>query len=164
MTGSPTGDVTGGTVPTPLTDRLCALAREAGPRFPAPRGFTAGEAVVLADRPDGTVVGFGGVVAKAHPPGTGVDTDVDELTVRLRIAAHPRLAGILLPPLVPGGIPASAPAEVTALRLACGRLATLWPRGTAVAKDAPEDAPWQASGALLARLHSVPPDVLTDAM
>jgi hypothetical protein len=53
---------------------------------------------------------------------------------------------------------------VTALRLACGRLATLWPRGTAVAKDAPEDAPWQAAGALLARLHSVPPDVLTDAM
>ncbi|OEV10593.1 hypothetical protein AN218_16830, partial [Streptomyces nanshensis] len=71
-----------------LTDRLHALARDA-----AGHG---GEPDVLADRPDGTVVGLADVVAKAHPPTTS--TGERELAVRLAVAAHPRLRGILLPP------------------------------------------------------------------
>lgn len=115
---------------------------------------------MLADRPDGTVVGLGAVVAKAHPPsasGAEAEEAVRELTVRLRTAAHPRLAGILLPPLGPPGHPVPR-------RLEDGRLATVWPRGTAVDPDAPEAAPWEAAGMLLARLHSVPPRALTGAL
>ena len=162
-------------MPTTLTDRLCALAREAGAPAVAPPGAvqvpggrTGGDPVVLADRPDGTVVGLGAVVAKAHPPGSGghaeaaeEEADAGELTVRLRTAAHPRLSGVLLPPLGPDGTPATSPRNLYPRRLADGRLATLWPRGTAVSPDAPEAAPWQAAGALLARLHAVPPDALT---
>ncbi|WP_349017644.1 phosphotransferase [Streptomyces sp. AgN23] len=96
---------------------------------------------VLADRPDATVVRCGQVVAKAHPPGT----DPAELAVRLGIAAHPRCAGILLPPVDDG---------MTALP--DGRRVTLWPYGEPVAPDAPDAAPWVEAGKLLARLHAVP--------
>ncbi|MCH6159227.1 phosphotransferase family protein [Streptomyces marispadix] len=162
-----------------LTDRLCALAREASPPAPDSGGHgPEADPVVLADRPDGTVVGLGGVVAKAHPPvaqgdlGERADSggshdpgdvadlaDVDELTVRLRIAAHPLLAGILLPPLTPGGTAADEP-YMRPPHLYGGRPATLWPRGRPVDPDAPESAPWEAAGTLLARLHSVSTEAL----
>ncbi|MEV6131186.1 aminoglycoside phosphotransferase family protein [Streptomyces violaceusniger] len=96
---------------------------------------------VLADRPDATVVRYGHLVAKAHPPGT----DPAELAVRLGVAAHPRCAGILLPP-VDDGMGA----------LPDGRRVTLWPYGEPVAPDAPDAAPWVEAGKLLARLHAVP--------
>lgn len=105
------------------------------------RGDAAAEVTVLADRPDATVVRCGHVVAKAHPPGT----DPAELAVRLGVAAHPRCAEILLPP-VDDGMAA----------LPDGRRVTLWPYGEPVAPDAPEAAPWVEAGKLLARLHAVP--------
>ncbi|MGW7690416.1 phosphotransferase family protein [Streptomyces asiaticus] len=105
----------------------------------AQRDATA-EVTVLADRPDGTVVRCGQVVAKAHPPGT----DPAELAVRLGVAAHPRCAGILLPPVDGMGV------------LPDGRQVTLWPYGEPVAPEAPDAAPWVEAGKLLARLHSVP--------
>ena len=144
-------------MPTTLTDRLFALAREAAASSAAQAG-----PVVLADRPDGTVVACGDVVAKAHPPvpQPEIEAYADQLTVRLRIAAHSRLAGILLPPLSSGGVPSVSPRPEP---LPDGRLASLWPRGTPVAPDAPEAAPWEAAGLLLGRLHSVPPDAIADA-
>nr|WP_046087738.1 phosphotransferase [Streptomyces antioxidans] len=105
----------------------------------AQRDATA-EVTVLADRPDGTVVRCGHVVAKAHPPGT----DPAELAVRLGVAAHPRCAEILLPPVDGMGA------------LPDGRQVTLWPYGEPVAPDAPDAAPWVGAGRLLARLHAVP--------
>ncbi|WAP59333.1 phosphotransferase [Streptomyces sp. S465] len=98
------------------------------------------EVTVLADRPDATVVRCGHVVAKAHPPGT----DPAELAVRLGVAAHPRCAGILLPPV--DGMAA----------LPDGRQVTLWPYGEPVSPDKPDAAPWVEAGKLLARLHAVP--------
>ena len=123
---------------------------------------------MLADRSDGTVVGAGSVVVKAHPPGT----DPDTLRVRLYTAAHPLLAQVLLPPLAlpppapagagPGQDPESPP---LLRRLSGGRLATGWPRGTALAPDDdPGAVPWAAAGRLLARLHTVPTGELTDRL
>ncbi|MGP2436424.1 phosphotransferase family protein [Streptomyces sp. JW3] len=97
------------------------------------------DAATLADRPDGTVVRHGGVVAKAHAPGT----DPGALAHRLALAA--RLPGVLLPPLAP-----AAPADLH------GRLVTCWPYGTPVDPDDPGAAPWEAAGTLLARLHRTP--------
>ncbi|MEB3963756.1 aminoglycoside phosphotransferase family protein [Streptomyces kunmingensis] len=97
-------------------------------------------AVTLADRPDGTVVRHGDTVAKAHAP----DTDAAELRLRLAVAAHPALAGVLLPPLRDAATPLD------------GRLVTFWPHGTPVDPDHPENAPWEAAAALLARLHATP--------
>lgn len=99
--------------------------------------------IVLTDRPDGAVVRHGTVVAKAH----AADTDPAALAVRVAVAAHPLLAGILLPPL--GG-----PAGDTAGAV------TLWPCGTPVDPEEPGAAPWEEAAALLARLHSVPPAAL----
>ncbi|MGD1225490.1 phosphotransferase enzyme family protein [Streptomyces krungchingensis] len=90
---------------------------------------------VLADRVDGTVVRHGDTVAKAHAPGT----DPEELALRVSVAAA--LPDVLLPPLSP------TPARVH------DRTATLWPYGTPVDPGTPEAAPWEAVGALLARLH-----------
>ncbi|GGU42464.1 phosphotransferase family protein [Streptomyces daghestanicus] len=95
-------------------------------------------AATLADRPDATVVRHGEVVAKAHAPGT----DAGALAHRLAFTA--RLPGVLLPPLAP------APAELH------GRLVTCWPYGAPVDPDDPAAAPWEAAGALLARLHRTP--------
>ncbi|WKX74514.1 phosphotransferase [Streptomyces sp. XD-27] len=108
----------------------------------------AGEATVLADRPDGTVVRCGPVVAKAHAPAAGPGEPA-ALAARLRFAAGPRAAGILLPPLMPepGVLPG-------------GRLMTLWPYGVPVCPDRPEAVPWEEAGALLARLHTLPCDDL----
>ncbi|MFJ9029923.1 phosphotransferase family protein [Streptomyces sp. NPDC102274] len=103
---------------------------------------------VLADRPDGTVVRHGEVVAKAHADGT----DHPGHRVRLAVAAHPLLAGILLPPLP------AATAEVA------GRPVTVWPYGTPVDPADPDAAPWEQAGALLARLHTVPLAALSEAV
>ncbi|WP_189552833.1 phosphotransferase family protein [Streptomyces lavendofoliae] len=99
---------------------------------------------VLADRPDGTVVRHGDAVAKAHAP----DTETAAHRARLAVAAHPRLAGILLPPL-----PAGAP-EVA------GRPVSAWPYGSPVDPGDPDAAPWEEAATLLARLHRVPPGEL----
>ncbi|MCI3227139.1 aminoglycoside phosphotransferase family protein, partial [Streptomyces sp. NP-1717] len=64
---------------------------------------------MLADRSDGVVVRHGAAVAKAHAPGT----DPAGHRARLSVAAHPLLAGILLPPL-PATPPHIAGRPVTA--------------------------------------------------
>lgn len=114
--------------------RLAARTAAGGEPAPAP--------VLLADRPDGTVVRAGDTVAKAH----AADTDPDALAVRLALAGDARLRSILLPPLSPG----------RAHSLPDGRAATTWPYGVPVDPDAPDAAPWAPSGAALAGLHSVP--------
>lgn len=99
---------------------------------------------MLADRPDGTVVRSGPVVAKAHAP----DSEAHALAARLSLAASPRLAGILLPPLrAPAGAPGSAE----------GRTVSLWPYGVPVDPSDPDAAPWEEAAELLARLHRTPP-------
>ncbi|MEN8652872.1 aminoglycoside phosphotransferase family protein [Streptomyces sp. 21So2-11] len=105
---------------------------------------------VLADRPDGTVVRHGDVVAKSHAR----DTDVPALSARIAVAADPLLAGILLPPLP---VPAARGELTTVLH---GRPLSLWPYGRPVDPEDPDSAPWEEAGALLARLHTVPPGAL----
>ncbi|MFE2378369.1 phosphotransferase family protein [Streptomyces sp. NPDC059398] len=102
-------------------------------------------ATVLTDRPDGAVVRHGSAVAKAH----AADTDRAALAVRVGVAAHPLLAGVLLPPLG-GPVGGTAGPEVL----------TVWPRGAPVDPEAPDAAPWEEAAALLARLHSVEPAAL----
>ncbi|MGX8274786.1 aminoglycoside phosphotransferase family protein [Streptomyces sp. PBSH9] len=97
---------------------------------------------VLADRPDGTVVRSGAIVAKAH----AADTDREALAARIALAAAPQLAGILLPPLT-----APPPAAPTA------RPVTLWPLGAPVDPTDPGAAPWAQAADLLARLHRTTP-------
>ncbi|MEV6652171.1 aminoglycoside phosphotransferase family protein [Streptomyces sp. NPDC051219] len=116
---------------------------------PAPRRAT-GQHATLADRPDGTVVHSGGVVAKAHAP----DTDRAALDIRIRVAAAARMGGILLPPL-----PVLA-REGALSAVLHGRPVTVWPHGTPVDPEHPEAAPWEDAARLLARLHAVPLDEL----
>ncbi len=97
---------------------------------------------VLADRPDGTVVRSGAIVAKAH----AADTDREALAARIALAAAPQLAGILLPPLT-----APEPPAPTA------RPVTLWPLGAPVDPADPGAAPWAEAADLLARLHRTKP-------
>jgi aminoglycoside phosphotransferase (APT) family kinase protein len=99
------------------------------------------DVLVLAERPDATVVRSGAVVAKAHAAGT----DDRALAARLAVAAHPLLHGIFLPPS------ASHP-----VAHAHGRPVTVWPLGEPVDRDDPDSAPWEAAGSLLAHLHRVP--------
>ncbi|NEA60788.1 aminoglycoside phosphotransferase family protein [Streptomyces sp. SID13666] len=106
------------------------------------------ETSVLAHRPDGTVVRSGALVAKAHAG----DTDREALTVRLGVAAHPLLRGILLAPL-----PLPAPRTGSLLH---GRPVTAWPLGVPVDREEPGSAPWEDAAVLLARLHAVPPQTL----
>ncbi|MEU7485917.1 aminoglycoside phosphotransferase family protein [Streptomyces sp. NPDC042319] len=106
--------------------------------------------IVLADRPDGTVVRGGRAVAKAH----AADCDAAALAVRLRIAAHPALHGTLLPPL-----PVTGP-DGYLVRHDDGRPLTRWPYGLPVAPDDPDGAPWEDAARLLARLHAVDPATL----
>lgn len=96
---------------------------------------------MLADRPDGTVVRSGRIVAKAH----AADTDREALAARVALAADPRLTGVLLPPL-------PAPA-----RPRSGRPVTLWPHGEPVDPADPDAAPWEEAATLLARLHRTGP-------
>ncbi|MFI8964373.1 phosphotransferase [Streptomyces sp. NPDC053493] len=95
---------------------------------------------VLADRDDGTVVRHGGLVLKAHAPGS----DTAPLRARVAVAAAPSLTDVLLPPL---------PSPRTALD---DRPLTAWPYGTPVDPEAPDAAPWEEAGRLLARLHRTP--------
>ncbi|MGW1816860.1 phosphotransferase family protein [Streptomyces sp. NPDC002125] len=127
---------------------------------------------VLADRPDGTVVRVGDVVAKAHAP----DTEPRTLAARLSLAASPGLAGILLPPLrardalLPAQAgPSYAPPDQCSAQEAPlhaegrpplhaeGRAVSLWPYGVPVDSSDPEAAPWEEAALLLARLHRTPP-------
>ncbi|MEV3855684.1 aminoglycoside phosphotransferase family protein [Streptomyces sp. NPDC050095] len=130
---------------TSIAPALQGTAHATLHRDPAPCACGVG---VLADRPDGTVVRHGDTVAKAHAP----DTDPAELALRLAAAADPALTGVLLAPLRP----AAAPLH--------GRLVTFWPHGTPVDPDHPERAPWEAAGALLARLHTTPAGQLPPAL
>ncbi|MEV7688061.1 aminoglycoside phosphotransferase family protein [Streptomyces bungoensis] len=116
---------------------LPALAAQAGAAAHPEAGGApcACGSVPLADRPDATVVRHGAVVAKAHAPGT------EPRGLALRLAAAARVPDVLLPPL------ATTPATVH------DRLVTLWPYGAPVDPDDPDAAPWEAAGALLARLH-----------
>ncbi|MDD1058924.1 aminoglycoside phosphotransferase family protein [Streptomyces cocklensis] len=110
---------------------------------------------VLADRPDGTVVRVGAVVAKAHAPGT----DAAALAVRIAVAGHPLLRGVLLAPLPPAGPSAEAGREGAAGSgggAVRGRPVTAWPYGVPVDRHDPAAAPWAEAAVLLARLHSVP--------
>lgn len=164
------------TSPPGLLDRLAALSSDRAPGLAPPRPGTppsqgaqpsqdtppppgapappvrpaAPAPEVLADRPDGTVVRSGRTVAKAHAP----DADPQALAARLRIAAHPLLHGILLPPL-----PITAPGGHLTLDHH-GRTLTRWPYGSPVPPDDPDAAPWEDTARLLARLHAVRPDRL----
>ncbi len=150
-----------------VAQALSAVAHAAAPQSrpqsrPAPRitprpvrGETAGSCPcahpdVLADRPDGTVVRHGDVVAKSHAP----DTDAAALAARVAAAADPLLAGVLLPPLP---VPAAESTFTTTLH---GRPLSLWPYGAPVDPEAPEAAPWEDAATLLARLHAVAPGAL----
>ncbi|MFE9609362.1 phosphotransferase [Streptomyces sp. NPDC006012] len=127
----------------PLLPQLAARLREAAHPGGEPCGC--GAAVTLAERPDATVLLHADVVAKAHAP----DTDPAGLAFRLATAA--RVPDVFVPPL------GTAPATLG------DRLATLWPYGTPVDPDTPDDAPWEAAGDLLARLHRTPADVAVPA-
>lgn len=109
---------------------------------PATTRCVCGPPQVLADRPDGTVVRSGAIVAKAH----AADTDREALAARIALAAAPRLTGILLPPLT-----TPAPAAPTA------RPVSLWPLGAPVDPTDPDAAPWAEAADLLARLHRTEP-------
>ncbi|MFE4825571.1 phosphotransferase family protein [Streptomyces sp. NPDC056672] len=106
---------------------------------------------VLAERGEGVVVRHGKAVAKAHADGT----DPADHRVRLAVAAHPRLTGILLPPLPP------VPAHAGTVR---GRPVTAWPYGSPVDPADPDAAPWEQAGGLVARLHSVPLETVRAAV
>ncbi|MFD9970063.1 phosphotransferase family protein [Streptomyces sp. NPDC059011] len=124
---------------------LAEVARQAA-HVPGPRGACRAcgqEADVLAERADAVVVRHGPAVAKAHAPWT----DPEAHRVRIAVASHPRLAGILLPP-------------VRGTAHLGERPVTAWPYGSPVDPADPDAAPWEEAAALLARLHSVPPDAL----
>ncbi|WP_030907337.1 phosphotransferase [Streptomyces sp. NRRL F-5126] len=127
-----------------LVPALTRLARAAAHSTGACRAC--GVESVLADRPDAAVVRHGAAVAKAHADGT----DPAAHRARLALAAHPLLAGILLPPLLPSA------GDVH------GRLVTAWPYGAPVDPHDPGAAPWEHVADLLARLHSVPAGDLAD--
>ena len=91
----------------------------------------------------GVVVSTVDEVVKAHDDGA----DGRALADRVRLAAHPALSGILLPPKD------SKPTAVG------DRWVSVWPLGRPVTAD-PEAAPWAEAGGLLARLHRVDPSRL----
>ncbi|MGW0940008.1 phosphotransferase family protein [Streptomyces sp. NPDC002666] len=146
---------------TAVVRALGTLAHAAVHARPGPRCACPAPAV-LADRADGTVVRCGPVVAKAHAAGT----DTAALSARLGLAAGPGLADVLLAPLPvrpaedraghdgyasPGraGHGYASP-YLTELH---GRPVTLWPYGEPVDPGDPDEAPWEATAVLLARLH-----------
>ncbi|MBW5248647.1 aminoglycoside phosphotransferase family protein [Streptomyces sp. P01-B04] len=135
---------------TAVVRALGALAHETAHARPGPR-CVCPEPAVLADRADGTVVRCGPVVAKAHAAGT----DTAALSARLGLAAGPALAGVLLAPL-----PIRSPEDRAGhgdaspyLAESHGRPVTLWPYGEPVDPGNPDEAPWEATAVLLARLH-----------
>ncbi|MBH5337912.1 aminoglycoside phosphotransferase family protein [Streptomyces pactum] len=117
-----------------------------------------------------------------NPAAGGPSGEPDALVARIRAAAHPGAAGILLPPLTVevgtlSAAPPATPAPVPPAGPLAGpvrvpppagsspdvpvpsgdRAVTLWPYGRPVSPDRPEDAPWEAAGHLLARLHRLRP-------
>ncbi|GAA3439918.1 phosphotransferase family protein [Kutzneria kofuensis] len=91
----------------------------------------------------GVVVSTADEVVKAHHDGV----DGRALADRMRLAAHPALHGILLPPK-------------DCRPIAVGdRWVSVWPLGRPVADDE-ATAPWAEAGGLLARLHRVDPSRL----
>jgi hypothetical protein len=131
---------------TALLPTLIAEARAAAHPMSTDCHCPAPTTTVIAHREDGAVVRHGDTVAKAHAPGA----DPGELSLRLRTAAG--LPDILLAPLHP------TPADLH------GRPVTFWPYGTPVDPGAPDAAPWEAAGALLARLHQAPAQAGLPAM
>ncbi|MGW4029748.1 phosphotransferase [Streptomyces sp. NPDC004838] len=133
-----------------IVDLLAGAARDAAHRHRAARPCAGCEQTedVLAERADGVVVRHGPAVAKAHDP----ETDPEGHRARLAVAAHPRLAGILLPPLTPPSPPLPRNAHRGPV--------TTWPYGVPVDPADPDAAPWEEAAALLARLHSVGPATL----
>ncbi len=132
---------------TSVVRALARVARDAA-HLPMPRQTCracGGDEAVLADRADGVVVRHGEAVAKAHAFGT----DPDGHRARLAVAAHPLLAGILLPPL-----PLPPPRPVRGIH---GRPVSAWPYGAPVDPVDPDAAPWEDAAALIARLHRLPP-------
>ncbi|MCF3963292.1 aminoglycoside phosphotransferase family protein, partial [Streptomyces fuscigenes] len=129
-----------------LLPTLRRLARDTAHRAGA--CGACGQESVLADRPDAAVVRHGTAVVKAHADGT----DPAAHAVRLALAAHPALGGILLAPL-----PHAAAG-------AHGRLVTAWPYGDPVDPRDPAAAPWEQVAELLARLHAVPLAALDGAL
>ncbi|MFE9858328.1 aminoglycoside phosphotransferase family protein [Streptomyces sp. NPDC005780] len=135
---------------TAVVRALGALAHETAHTRPGSR-CACPVPSVLADRADGTVVRCGPVVAKAHAAGT----DTAALSARLGLAAGPGLAGVLLAPLPVrsaedrAGQGGASP-YLTELH---GRPVTLWPYGEPVDPGDPDEAPWEATAVLLARLH-----------
>ncbi|WP_406098592.1 phosphotransferase [Streptomyces sp. NBC_01013] len=135
---------------TAVVRALGALAHEAaharsGPLCDCP------PPAVLADRADGTVVRCGPVVAKAHAAGT----DTAALSARLGLAADPGLTGILLAPLAVRAVagPAAGGGASPYLTELHGRPVTAWPYGEPVDPGDPDEAPWEETAVLLARLH-----------
>lgn len=107
-----------------------------------------GAARLLADRPEGTVLQLGDVVVKQHA------TRTDPVALSRRLAAASALPEVMVAPLaVPAGWAEAAPGVVAVE----GRVATLWPAGTPVDPDHPDDAPWTAAAELLVRLHTAAP-------
>ncbi|MFJ3703757.1 MULTISPECIES: phosphotransferase family protein [unclassified Streptomyces] len=127
---------------TPVVRALGDLAH--GTAHPGTTACGCAPPQVLADRPDGTVVRSGPVVAKAH----AADSDTPALMARLSLAASPPLAGILLPPLPTPDVPPAGTG---------GRTVSLWPYGRPVDPSDPDAAPWEEAAVLLARLHRTPP-------
>ncbi|MGN9793887.1 phosphotransferase family protein [Streptomyces sp. OZ13] len=137
---------------------LATVARDAA-HLVTPRGSCRAcgahdaETQTLADRPDGIVVRHGAAVAKAHAP----DTDRAAHEIRVALAAHPALAGILLPPLPAGPLTGAGPLSSEP------RPVTTWPYGVPVDPADPAAAPWEEAAVLLARLHRVAPSRLSCA-
>ncbi|WP_326706791.1 phosphotransferase family protein [Streptomyces cyaneofuscatus] len=123
----------------PVIRELGTLAHRLRLHHPPETPCTCGPPLLLADRPDGTVVRSGPVVAKAH----AADIDRDALAARLALASA--LSGILLAPLTTPGTPDTAGSDP--------RPVTFWPYGTPVDPRDPDAAPWAEAAVLLARLH-----------
>lgn len=98
----------------------------------------------VTTRPSGgAVIAYAGaVVVKVHHP----HTEAVLLQARLRAAADPRLAHLLLTPLSTEVRPTPD-----------GRLATVWPR-VRVRHASDDGHPWEAAGTLLAWLHQADPE------
>ncbi|MGC4909029.1 phosphotransferase [Streptomyces cyaneofuscatus] len=125
----------------PVIRELGTLAHRLRLHHPPETPCTCRPPQLLADRPDGTVVRSGPVVAKAH----AADIDRDALAARLALASAPALSGILLAPLTTPGAPDTAGVVP--------RPVTFWPYGTPVDPRDPDAAPWSDAAVLLARLH-----------
>jgi Ser/Thr protein kinase RdoA (MazF antagonist) len=95
----------------------------------------------LYDKGEVAVYRIGSLVAKIQPSNARFEADL--VRGRLRIAAHPKVATLLLPPL-----------HADLLELSDGRTVTVWPYVETLNAGDLDNAPWFEAGALLGRLHS----------